>query len=290
MISIVVISKNDSALEKTLVALRREQYSVNPPAEVIVVDASDKPRAALADLDPGVRWLDYPATSSRQVTIPHQRNVGVRDAKGQIVVFIDSGCVPHRGWLKALIAPIVGGTELVTAGTTLSVGKPSVYQRDALQRSRELKYLDECPTINMAFERTVYEAVGGFDESFDYGSDIDFTWRLNDSGYRIRLTPEAVIEHDWGVWRRQLKRSYWYGRGRCRLYKKHAGRRRSILRRDPVAALYPIFLLGLPLARRKPLYPLLLLIPIYRNWGNGGVRTVVDHLAYGAGVLFELSR
>jgi GT2 family glycosyltransferase len=153
-----------------------------------------------------------------------------------------------------------------------------------------LTYVRECPTLNVAFRREAFDAVGGFDERFAYGSDVDFSWRLNDAGYRIRLVPDAVVQHDYGTWRRQLRRSYAYGQARARLYRKHRSRLRRILRDDPVAVIYPLFLLGLPLTAIFPLYPALLLIPAWRNRAHGGLRVSVDHMIFGVGVLRELMR
>jgi GT2 family glycosyltransferase len=150
------------------------------------------------------------------------------------------------------------------------------------------RYLTECSTINLAFHRDAFEAVGKFDESFAYGSDVDFAWRLSDRGYRIRSVPGAVVRHDWGGWRRQLRRSYVYGKARMRLYRKHHARLRHVLQHDPTAVIYPLFLLGLPLTIIFPFYPALLLVPAWRNRANGAVRVLVDHLVYGAGIVTEL--
>ena len=128
--------------------------------------------------------------------------------------------------------------------------------------------------------------VGGFDENFAYGSDMDFCWRLTDVGYRIRCVPDAIVEHDWGTPRRNRRRSYMYGKARAHLYLKHRGQRKHMPRNDPMCVVYPLFLLGLPLTLIFPFYPLLLLIPAwrYRSRGVGGVvQVLVEHLLYGAG-------
>ena len=152
----------------------------------------------------------------------------------------------------------------------------------------KVEYLRESPTLNFAFRREVFDAVGGFDETFAYGSDVDFCWRLIDIGYRIRLIPDAIVQHDWGTPQRQRRRSYMYGKARAHLYRKHRARRMHVLRDDPMVVVYPLFLLGLPLTLVFPLYPLLLLIPAWRNRSHGVIRVLVDHLWYGAGVLAEL--
>jgi GT2 family glycosyltransferase len=203
-------------------------------------------------------------------------------------VFTDAGCRADDGWLERLLAPLSQG-EHVTAGIALgAAGDPGPYGR-AVARARSSQYLTECPTINLAFHRDAFDAVGGFDEGFAYGSDVDFSWRLVEAGYRIRSVPDAVVRHDWGTRRRQLRRSYVYGKARARLYRKHHWRVRDVLRRDPIVVVYPLFLLGLPVTLLFPLYPALLLVPAWRNRSEGALRVVAEHLIFGAGVLAELT-
>jgi GT2 family glycosyltransferase len=288
MISIVVISKDEHSLDATLTDLAAQARTLGEATEIVVVDASE------TRLDPirqrhetEIRWVPFRQPPGVAVSIPHQRNRGVREARGEVVVFTDSGCRPEPGWLERLVAPLSSG-EHVASGTALdAAGRPGLYGR-AAQAAHPSRYLTECSTINLAFHREAFDAVGGFDERFAYGSDVDFSWRLIEAGYRIRSVPGAVVRHDWGTWRRQLRRSYLYGRARTRLYRKHQHRLKGILRRDPVVVLYPMFLLGLPLTFFFPLYPALLLIPAWRNRSGGAVKVLADHLTFGVGVLAEL--
>lgn len=288
MISIVIISKDEASLDDTITDVVRQSKGLNESSEILVVDASDgrldhiRLRHATEIL-----WVQFQQPVGVRVSIPHQRNTGVRAACGEIIVFTDAGCRPEQGWLGRLVAPL-RQDEHITAGLTLSsTGSGGLYDRGARQ-ALESRYLAECSTINLAFRREVFDAIGGFDEGFAYGSDIDFTWRLTDAGYQIRSVPDAVVRHDWGGLRRQLRRSYLYGKARMRLYIKHRARLRYVLRDDPVMVVYPVFLLGLPLTLLFPFYPALLLIPAWRNRSNGAVRVLVDHLTYGVGILAEL--
>lgn len=291
MISVVVISKDEEGLDDTLAALAKQVDGLNEPAEIVVVDASagrlDHIRRRHQET---VRWLDFQPIPDVRVTIPHQRNVGVREALGEVIVFTDAGCLPSDGWLMRMTASLRLGENAV-AGTSRDISGEVIFpsQHIRVERLGDVSYLAECPTLNFAFTRVVYEALGGFDESFAYGSDVDFTWRLNDADYKVRYVPEASIQHDYGASRRQRRRSYIYGKGRARLYKKHRSRRRELLRNDPMVVAYPLFLLGLPLTLIFPLYPLLLLIPAWRNRSEGAIRVLVDHLWFGAGVLAELA-
>jgi len=290
MISVVIISKDEPVIDATLTAVRGQMADLAVPYEILVVDASD---GRLDDIrrthESDVRWIQFERPTGVRVTIPHQRNAGVRAAVGDVIVFTDAGCHPEAGWLANLIAPLLAGED-VTAGLTLAAAEGlNPYRNGGMLHLLPDGYLKECPTINMAFRRKVFDAIGGFDESFAYGSDSDFSWRLVDAGFRILAVPDAIVRHDWGGRRRQLRRSYMYGKARARLYRKHRSRRRRVLRDDPVVVVYPLFLLGLPLTLIFPLYPALLLIPAWRNRSAGVFTVLADHLVYGAGVLAELA-
>jgi GT2 family glycosyltransferase len=287
MISVVVISKDERALDETLREVTAQAAAHPDPVEVVVVDSSEGRLDDIRDRHPGVRGDPFERPRGVRVSIPHQRNAGVAAARGTTIAFTDAGCRPDPGWLAALTAPIGRGEE-VTAGAIFGWDE-SIYDR-RMSEGLGRTYLPECPSGNMAFTREAFVRVGGFDESFDYGSDIDFSWRLSDAGMRIRLVPEAVVRHDWGDMERQLRRGYRYGRARTRLYRKHAHRLLHALRHDPMVLVYPAFLLGLPLTARFRAYPLLLLVPAWRNRRDGAARVVADHLAFGLGVLREVPR
>jgi hypothetical protein len=290
VISIVVVSKDEPRLDETLDGVRREAEALDAPTEVLVVDASRGRLNEVRRRHPEVAWVDFAPPPGVSVSIPHQRNLGVRRSRGEIVVFTDSGCVPRPGWLAALVSPIAERRESVTAGIAPSPGDTHGPYDAHFAGSSEREYLREAPTINLAFRRSAFEAVGGFDERFEYGSDVDFTWRLREAGHRIRSVPGAVVEHDWGSAARQVRRAYQYGIARARLYRKHRRARRDLWRADPIVVAYPAFLLGLPLALVFRFYPLLLLVPAWRNRDDRPVRVVAHHLVFGAGVLREVSR
>jgi glycosyltransferase involved in cell wall biosynthesis len=288
MISVVVISKDEPALNETLGGVCEQARALGEDWEIVVVDASEGRLERIRERHPGARWIDFTRPRGVTVSIPHQRNLGVREARGEIVVFTDAGCIPFAGWLEELVSPLLHGGEDVAAGiSSAPEGQEGLYDT-RIHEAAKSEYLSECPTLNMAFRREAFDAVGGFDESFEYGSDIDFSWRLVEAGKRIRSVPTAIVRHDWGSHRRQLKRAYFYGRARARLYRKHRSRLLRSWRRDPMIIVYPSFLLGLPLTRRFPLYPALLAIPAWRNREEGPLRVIADHLTFGVGALSTL--
>jgi GT2 family glycosyltransferase len=288
MISVVIISKDEASLDNTLTEVTSQVTSLAEHGEIVVVDSSSGRLDYIRKRhEATVRWVDFQPLLGIRVSIPHQRNVGVREAHGDIIVFTDAGCRPSAGWLTRMVA-LLRQDEYVAGGFSKYMSGAGRYTHSS-KKLQGVRYLRESATLNFAFRRAVFDVVGGFDESFAYGSDVDFCWRINDSGFQIRLVHDAIVYHDWGTRRRQRRRSYMYGKARARLYRKHRARRKHILRNDPIVIVYPLFLLGLPLTLIFPLYPLLLLIPAWRNRSSGVMQVLVDHLFFGAGVLAELA-
>lgn len=295
LVSIVIVSKLERSLGSTLDALAPHVdafcRSTGVGVEVLVVDASSGRLADIQRAHGEVRWIDFAPPAGTRVSIAHQRNVGVRAGRGDVVVFLDAGCLPEEGWLRRLVDPILAGEEEMACGATGATGALDPH-RWGRSRQAGMAYLAECPTVNLALSRRVVEAVGAFDERFEYGSDIDFSWRAVHQGIRIRHVPQAVVRHDWGTPMRQLRRAYGSGKGRARLYAKHvlgssdqSVHKRTLAEHDVVPLAYSLFLLGLPFGIRHRAYRLLLLVPLWRSRHGGPVAALADHLVQGVGVL-----
>jgi hypothetical protein len=290
-VSVVVVSQDERRLGSTLDALEQQLSAevgrgVAAGSEVLVVDASSGRLGPVRAAHPSVRWVDFQLPLDGRVTIAGQRNAALRASRGEVVVFVDSGCVPCEGWLGRLVAPIARGDEFVVSGG--ATGAHGSFER--AMPTGKMYYLEEAATINIAVHRSVFEDVGGFDEGFAYGSDVDFTWRVVDAGLRIRYEPLASVEHDRGTFRRRMRRARQYGAERARLYRKHRRRIVRALFEDPVPFVYPLWLLGLPIALKRPLYLLLLGVPLWRAREHAGPGEVVlAHVFQGVGSLAEVA-
>lgn len=280
-ISIIIVVKADKGIHDTLESL----YTIPKPndTEILVIASGG------GDLDDirkihnkKVRWYDYHPTKKKHTTIPEQRNMGIQKARGDIIVFIDANCIPQKNWLKELIHPIIREHEYIVSGATLSL-RGKTHHDSLVERNKNKKYLEECATINLAFKRVVADVVGPFDEKFDYGSDVDFIWRAREKGYKIRYAPSAIIRHDWGNNKREVSRSFKYGIARARLYKKHLTRLPDLTGKDILITCYALYILFLPITYFFHYYPLIILIPIIKNWNNHPVGVVVEHLVYACG-------
>jgi len=233
-VSVVVISKNEPALDDTLTALEKECGIFG--GECIVVDASEQKLEWIREKHPWVVWIEYLPKISGASSIPEQRNIGVSAARGEIIAFCDSGGIPEDGWLESICEPIRSGEWQYGCGPVKST-RPGVYR--TINDAEDGEVVDSPPTANVAFTRKLFDQVGGFDERYSYGSDVDFAWRCAALGEAPRCSKKAVMGMDWGPWALQKRRSWRYGRARARLCRIHRGAWRKILRTQPEIVAYP---------------------------------------------------
>lgn len=281
-ISIIIIVKNDRGIADTLAHLMTQEKIV--PTEVIVIDASHPDVLKdIKEIHPEVKWCQFIPKIVNKSSIPEQRNYGVQQASGDVIVFIDANCIPVSGWLTKLTASILSGEEDVASGPFGSVNTSS---RIIFVKGSPYKYETSSSTGNLVFRRVVWERVGGFDENFLYGSDIDFTWRCVDAGYRIRSVPDAAVSHDWGTQTENLKRYFKYGKARADLLIKHPHRAQKQLFGEVILIpIYTGWLLGLSLTYFFPWYPFTIFLIILRNIRRKPIQTVFLNLTYTLGFL-----
>lgn len=296
-VSVVVIVKNDLGVRDTVDHLITQRESLESPVEIIVIDSSTDER--VRDLSrrygAAVSWLPFRNTAqvvSKRSTIPQQRNMGVLSSHGSIVVFIDASCIPCIGWLASLIRPLLYEGEHIVAGPAIpsSASDENWLMNNMRKTINGRTYLHEAATINIGIKRCVFDSVGLFDESFLYGSDIDFSVRAIAKGYPILFVPEATVTHDWGSFRGQLRRPWRYAEARVRFYKKNPNLWKRLFSSDFVTLAYPLFILLLPLVVVFPYVPLLLVLPLVKNARNRPLKTVLMNLWYGFCVLINVIR
>lgn len=282
--SIIIIVKNDPGIRKTIDHLLKHKSKIQ--FEIIAV-VKLKKHETMDYIDSRVNLVPY-HNELRTITIPQQRNLGVKKAAYDPIVFIDASCVPATGWLDGLYAQFESGEHIV-AGYVRSDDEHVV--NNISGSIKKSSYLEECPTANVLISKKVFDDLGGFDETFEYGSDVDFMWRARDLGYQIKFEPKAIVSHDWGDIYEQFRRAFRYGRARVQLYYKHTKRWKYFLKKDALLFFYALFILFSPLGLFFPPYFLVLLLPVVKNWNAKPLKQTALNLAFGLGVLqknFEL--
>ncbi|GAB3196519.1 hypothetical protein GCM10027261_19430 [Geodermatophilus arenarius] len=212
----VVICTRDRPgdLERCLTSLPRQ---TRPPDEVIVVDNASRGTATREVAErAGVRYVreDRPG-------LDVARNTGLLAAGSEVVAYTDDDTELHPRWLEHLVAAfdrddVLGVTGLVLPAvldseaqwefeTRWGFGKgfsrvdfgPEFHRRT---RAYGMPAWDVGAGANMAFRRSVVDAVGLFDERLDVGAagcsgDSEYWYRIVAAGWTCRYEPSAVVFH-----------------------------------------------------------------------------------------------
>jgi glycosyltransferase involved in cell wall biosynthesis len=191
--SIIIPSLNSPLIDQVVdKVLDQEGFSADD--ELIVVGRDDN---ELIKNHTGVQFID----TGQPVTAPVARNIGIDAAKGMLLVFIDSDCIPQPGWLKEHRKAHGEGYKVVGGGV-LPIGDGYwhlVYNltmfHDIFSTAPpgERPFL---PTLNLSVERSVIAKVGKLDPALRKSQDLDWTTRMNEAGFRPYFWPAASIQHN----------------------------------------------------------------------------------------------
>jgi len=283
MISIIIPVKNDRKIDNLLLSLKG--ISKPEKTEILVIDASKGTLDDIKERFPEVSWIYFNRKSNKTYTFTEQINDGLHKIKGNIIVFIDADCIPKKDWLVELTKPIINNKENYVTGRVASF-KGKSFHDDTWDRAN--KYRQDAGSANSAFSKKILLDIGYYDENFEAGSDIDFSWRAIDAGYKILHNPRAVIVDDWGDLKQEIKRAIRYGEARVLLYKKHPNRWKNLFGYQADTIIFPLFILFLPFTLIIPFYPLFLLIPLIRSRKNEPFKKLLFDLSHGLGILKAL--
>lgn len=281
-ISIIIINKNDEGVKNTLQSL----VSIVPKnTQIIVVDASDHKLDWIKNEFPSVQWVDFKSKNPRKISIPEQRNIGIKHAKGEIIVFLDASCIPEdKNWLTHLTDPIIKEGENIVRGSSSNVGEHITVS----EKNDTKQYVTESPTLNMAIRKSVLDEIGVFDESFAYGSDMDLSWRAIRRGYKIRFIATAHVKHEAGTQKQNIKRYYYYGKARAKLYSKHPHKLSLIKNYEVKSFIYFVLITATPIVFFNTWYVVVLLFLFLIPLPGNPIKEVTERYMFSVGLLSGL--
>ena len=198
---VIPVYNSHKTLAKTLAAVFASDY---PDFEVIVVDdCSRDDSRQIAERFP-VRLIRQPRNSG----VASTRNRGAEEARGEILVFIDSDIVVERDTLRKFADAFTSHPEVKVVGGVMAgaladkrwgvtfIGLKLVHILDARHRGR-MRYESCCfPSYAGAVTKEAFEDVGGFDSSLAGigGEDYDLGLRLS-KHHRIVYFTDIRVAH-----------------------------------------------------------------------------------------------
>jgi N-acetylglucosaminyl-diphospho-decaprenol L-rhamnosyltransferase len=203
-VSAIIVSYGTADRLPSLLARLRASGAV---LETIVVDSAspDAERAREAGAD---RFIGL----TTNLGFGAAANAAARDARGEILAFVNPDVKPAATTLDELVRALEGfaatGPRLVgtdgrhqmgDCGEEPSVGRALLYALGGggIFHRRARGRVGWITGAFLVVRREAFLAVGGFDESFFlFGEDVDLGRRLRAAGHELRYAPETVVEHE----------------------------------------------------------------------------------------------
>ncbi len=137
------------------------------------------------------------------------RNEAIKNSKGEIILCSDAGCILDKEWVKNIIKPFEDKSVDVVAGYYKGSYK-SIFQKCLVpyvlvmkDRVSPNEFLPA--TRSMAFKKSVWKKIGGFNEKLSHNEDYIFANKLKSSKAKIVFVKNAIV--NW-IPRKSLKQSF----------------------------------------------------------------------------------
>ncbi|BAS55939.1 glycosyltransferase [Leptolyngbya boryana CZ1] len=223
---IVPIYNGEADLPPLLACLQAQTYA---NFECLLVDNNSNDRTAelLNEIeDPRLRSLKQSEIQSSYAA----RNLGIQNAKGEILAFTDADCRPEPNWLEDLIQPFCDPAVGLVAGEIKALpGNTLLEQYADRQETLSQKHTLNHPfcaygqTANLAIRAAAFKEVGLFRPYLTTGGDADICWRiLRETAWQLRFAETAIVRHRHRTTFSELQ-SQWrrYGRSNRYLHDLH---------------------------------------------------------------------
>ena len=200
-VSVIIPSVTYSVGLLTLVKYVQEQVEVN--IKDITVIVKDLPKNESTSIASEVNFLKQTGNGRAEAI-----NLGARESKGNIFVFIDDDCLPtDKKWLMKLTRNFVETPEFeIVSGRVIvpdtsfiqafirwmnGVGTPDYGAEDFTVCSQFCGF----PGTNLAVRKLTYQNIGGFDENLIVGEDLDFCIRAFKKKMPMKYSSDAEVLH-----------------------------------------------------------------------------------------------
>jgi len=224
---IVPVWNNASGLATCLAALRGQNY---PPEklDLIVVDNGSDTALQGAEAAADILWIREPVPGSYRA-----RNRGMEEARGMILAFTDSDCVPSPDWVSAGVRRIA-----TMANPGFLAGAVDVVPRDpasptlverfemvlAFPQESYVRRGHFGATANLFTTIDVVRSVGPFREDLLSGGDAEWGHRVHATGRQLVYAGEVRVSHPArSTFRELMRKARRVAGGTVQLMRGHIG-------------------------------------------------------------------
>jgi len=249
---IVPVFNGGVGISKTIETLIVQSYP-REHFEIIVVDNGSEDQTRIIIKNFPVILLEQPLRGSYAA-----RNIGIAHAKGDILAFTDSDCIPDKNWISNGVnfmqshnAKAIGGFVTFIFS---NIPSPAEYTDALISIDNENSIIAHgmAATANLFVKKETLQHIGIFNQKLQSGGDGEWSARAKKSGITMMFAKDAVVYHPARNFNELIKKhirigsgsmEVWSARGKNTLWKFAA----------TIHLFTPIFAFKIPALVRKKL-------------------------------------
>ncbi len=189
------------------------------PDQVVVVNGGNERSDRVVSRYIGRQDIEVILVKTVNKNLAASRNLGLSHCIGDIIAWTDDDAEVFPDWVTQMKRIHAAHPEAGGVGGAI-IGANS--DRSLLSRIADVAtfsspaapgYVCTIAGVNVAYKRTVVQAVGPQDETLFRGEDVDFNWRIRRLGYEIFYDPDIkVLHHHRPTLRKFVHQFHMYGR------------------------------------------------------------------------------
>jgi glycosyltransferase involved in cell wall biosynthesis len=201
-VSIVIPTFNRKELLKETLKSRSNQTYPKDKYEIIVcddnrsTDGTDEMIKELTKVSPCE--LRYFKVKSKYKGPAYARNIGIENARGEIIGFTDDDCVASPTWIEQAVPYFEDRRIGAVQGCVLA----HVYKANKLEKMFKVDIgithtedTGHYVTANMFYRKKVIIEAGCFDPELVRGEDTDLAYKVKGRGYEIPFCENVIVYH-----------------------------------------------------------------------------------------------
>lgn len=216
--SIIICTRNRASYLGHTIRETAKQKLTNGLFEIIIVDnnSTDHTKEVVEACQSLITTIPLHYFIETEVGLSAARNRAIREAKGQILCFLDDDAVPEREWLARLCNLFAQYEQAMCAGGMIIPNyetKPPLWFDEYHEGFFSPKFTNKHSAhittypyypygANFAVRMIAFGLVGKFDPKLGYrgtnlipSEETEFLRRIERAGYQIAIDPNAVVRH-----------------------------------------------------------------------------------------------